>query len=452
MGTLVLDLYTKGYPEITNRIRASVFLETSPLAAIASIIDATAGHPARFYHFPGLFRNNYKVSLDEIDGGGTVLANIALFDVVPGQLETVLCRPDEQLQVGALNSGLEAGDSNTLFNGVDNRPYYLGWDIVPSELNGRGIMIEGVDYSWDSEHGIFQLLIPDDKFQDLQWYNIHFNCQGQPAGNSYPTLRDFSIELITEDTVLTSDSWGKKLIIEPSSPYIEITCPDIATVVEGRPLMVEIGGINVVTVKFILGANLNWLRGSLYGMAGESFSVYKYSRAGVPEWRISEADGHFRNVGQQVDEDMIQVDVINKQLMDGSSKDKYQYARIYNEVVLNLPLTQVVAYADWATGNNKYLYSLADIATQEFHFPDRRGLFERNNNVGKSGDYQLEAIKILPDVKGVKIVPGLTTAGVIDNWEFGSNEFSVVQSYDIVTPGATETRPVNVSKNKYVLI
>ena len=56
---------------------------------VASIIDTTAGHPTRVYSFSGLPRNNYGFSLDEIDGSGNVVNNLALFDVVPGQVDSV---------------------------------------------------------------------------------------------------------------------------------------------------------------------------------------------------------------------------------------------------------------------------------------------------------------------------------------------------------------------------
>ena len=117
MPTVVLDAYSKAYPSITNRIRASVFLETDPFALVASIIDTTVGHPARVWHFPGLPRANYGFSLDEIDSGGAVVANLALFSVVPSQIDGTLVRDDEQIKVGT-TPGFDSGLNSVFFDVV----------------------------------------------------------------------------------------------------------------------------------------------------------------------------------------------------------------------------------------------------------------------------------------------------------------------------------------------
>lgn len=451
MATLVLDAYSKAYPFITNRIRASVALETSPLAPVATIIDSTAGHPVRIWHFPGLGRNNYKFSLDEIDGSDLVVTNLALFDVVPAQFDGLLTRNDEQIMVGT-TTGFEPGDNTFIFDGTGGKPNYIGWEIVPSELTGRGILVRDIiDYSWDKDTGTFVLLQSGDVFAFDNFYNIHFNPIQNPMGGSYPTLSDFSIFLVTSTGNISNSDFGKKMIIEPDDTYIELTLPDITTVVEGRPLMVELSGIDIVTVKFIFGATLSWLRGSLYAMGGESLNIYKFVRSGVPEWRIYNCDGNFKNVGQQVDEDFTQVDVINKQLLDGSTKSKFQYARIYNEVVLNLPLTQVVDYDDWATGNNKYLYSRANLSDL-FHFPDRRGMFERNNNVGKAGDFEAESIG--PHTHEVEIPCSNSDSGggkaAVGSDPLGAD--GPIPTLITSVNDGTETRPANIFKNKFVLL
>lgn len=443
-----------------------MFLETAPLAPVASIIDSTAGHPIRIWHFPGLQRNNYGFTLDEIDGSDIVITNLALFDVVPSQFDGLLTRDDEQIQVGG-TPGFDTGASTATFDGHEVTPGvfapdYRGWEIVPSELTGRGILVRDVlDYTWDSVTGVFALSQVGDIFAYGNFYNIHFNPIQNPMGNSYPTLNDFRINLITTDTVLDNTFFGDKLIIEPEDDYIEVTLPDIETVVEGRPLMIEISFGVLSCVKFLtsLGQTLAFLRGDLYALPGESFWIYKFVRPDTSrEWRVSECDGNFKNVGQLVDEDFTQDDVINKQLLDGSAKNKFKYARLYNEVVLNLPIAQVVDYDVWSTGNNKYLYSKANSAdignVNNFHFPDRRGLFERINNAGKAGDYQLESVKVQTDVKGVKVVAGNNTVGpgVLDPINPSGLEYDLTRGYDIFDTSATETRPTNVFKNKYVLL
>jgi len=401
MATVVLDAYSKGYPFITNRIKASVLSATSPFAVVASIIDTTVGHPQRIYHFPGLPRNNYGFSLDEIDGAGLVVQNLALFSIVPASIDGLLTRKDEQIRVGT-TPGLVAGTTQFVFDGTETspgsgifKPDYIGWDIIPYEIGGgRQLMIAGVDYQWDKVTGTFDLLIAGDAFADMQYYDIRFNAVQQAAGNSYPTVTDFGINLITISTNLDESFFGKKLICEPAGDYIEVTLPDINTVVDGRKMMVEVSDIAHKCVKFVpFGAEvIKWLRGNLMACGSESFSIYKFSRPGLdPEWRVCETDGNFKKVGQSTSDDVTGPDAINKLLLDGSSVDIQKYARLYEEFVLQLDAGQVVNYDAWSTGNNKYFFSLANSANpanaNKFMIPDRRDLFERNNKTGKAGDW-----------------------------------------------------------------
>ena len=83
-------------------------------------------------------------------------------------------RDDEQIKVG-VTPGFVSGANSFTFDGTNGRPDYRGLSIVPSELNGRGIIINGLDYSWDAITGKFTLLLAGDKFIDESVYNIHFN-------------------------------------------------------------------------------------------------------------------------------------------------------------------------------------------------------------------------------------------------------------------------------------
>lgn len=458
MPTAVLDAYSKAYPSITNRIKASVLSATSPFAVVASIIDSTAGHPARVWHFPGLPRNNYGFSLDEINGGGAVVNNLALFSVVPGTIDGLLSRDDEQIQVG-VTIGLVAGTTGFTFDGTGGKSDYIGWEIVPTEqAGGRGLMVRGVDYSWDKTTGIFALLLPGDVLNNGQYYNIHFDPIQNPVGNSYPTITDFVINLITANTVLDETYFGKKLIVEPAGVYCEVTLPDIDTVVDGRKMMVEVGGSGIKCVKFIPnGAQpIAFLRGILYAMNNESFGIYKFSRPGFdPEWRICEAEGNFKTIGQSVSDDNESSDVWNRHLFDGASLSKFQYARLYNEFVLQLPVAQVVNYDDHATGNNKYLWSLANSSdpgnVDKFLIPNRLGLFERNNQAGKPGDYVDDSIKSTGLSLTLPLVQHTASGaprGVTDGPLGGGGTATV----PITIGTGTETQPKNYLINKYFLV
>lgn len=454
MPTLVLNAYSKAYATITNRIKATVYLQTDPQAAIASIIDTTAGHPARIWSFPGLPRNNYGFSLDEIDAGGLVVNNLADFDVVPGELDGFLVRDDEQPQVD-VTTGFVSGTNTFTFDGTGGKPDYTGWEIVPSELNGRGILVRGVDYSWDKTTGIFLLLISGDVFSNGTYYNIHFEPITQPAGNSYPTVTDFEIVLVDSDTTLDDTYFGKKLIVEPTGVYVELKLPDINTIPQGRRLMIETGdGIHCTKVIPNGSDAINWLRGNIYIAGNERLSIYAYSRLGVKEWRVDECDGNFKTVGQSVNDDAVVADVFNRLVSNGASILKTQYARLYNEFVLQLDASQVVDYDSWATGNNKYLFSKANSANpayaNQFHIPDRRNLYQRNNSTGKAGDFQDEMVKATGTSITLPLVQHTASAGT-----FGITDGPLASPATYTVPctfgTGTETRPKTYLINNYIL-
>jgi len=460
MATVVLDAYSKAYPSITNRIRASITL-SNDVAIIDSIIE-TGVHNARVWHFPGLPRNNYSFSLDEIDGSGVPINNLALFDVVPGTIDGTLVRDDEQIQVDT-TTGFDSGLSSVTFDGTGGKPNYIGWEIVPSELDGRGILKEGLDYTWNKTTGEMVWLQVGDTLQTGTYYNIHFNPIINPAGNSVPTINDFTARIIVEDDNILVEDFGNTIIVEPSGVYLELQLPDITTVPQGRALSIETKaalGYSVSCVKILKegATTINFLRGNLLMMNNESLQIYRFNRGvGDDEWRVRYPSGNFATVGQSISDDFTQVGVFCKQLLDGSIKNKYQYARIYEEVVLNLPGTQVVNYDDWATGNNKYFFSLANSANpanaDKFYFPDRRGLFERNNNSGKSGDYRDDQIKV--SNLQVTIPQGNSYTGSGGTGRFGRGSVSpndVIISVVGTLGTGDETSPKQYLINKYCLI
>lgn len=464
MPTVVLDAYAKAFPAITNRIRASVYNENDLLAIVASIIDITAGHPSRIYHFPGLPRANYKFSLDEIDGGGIPINNLAIFDVVPGQIDGYLTRNDEQIKVD-ITPGFDAGLSSVIFDGTGGKPDYIGWIIVPSELTGRGILAVGLDYTWNSLTGEMIWIQPGDILAHDQIYNIHFNPIQNPSGGGVPTINDFDTRYVTESENIEVEDFGNNIICEPAGVYIELLLPDITTVPQGRPVCIETImalGSAVQCVRILpSGADvINFLRGNIFMMNNEGLEIYKAMRPDDSfEWRVRRPDGNFKTVGSSVGEDAIQSGVYCKQLPDGSIKDKFQYARIYEEYVLNLPATQRCNYDDWATGNNKYLFSLANSAdignADKFHFPDRRGLFERSNSAGKAGDFITDKIKKFWGGADATInilkVDGLNTEIGTDSIGPGSPNIRFGVLVDQTLFG-TETFPKHLLTNKYILI
>lgn len=84
-----------------------------------------------------------------------------------------IIRNDEQIKVGE-TTGLVSGSSFFLFDGTLGRPDYRGFNIVITEISGRGILITGVDFSYSSITGRFDLLQNGDVFPEDTYYNVHF--------------------------------------------------------------------------------------------------------------------------------------------------------------------------------------------------------------------------------------------------------------------------------------
>lgn len=83
-------------------------------------------------------------------------------------------RNDEQIKVGT-TPGLIAGAISFTFDGSTvGRPDYRGYEIVISEINNRGFLIKGVDYSWNYETGVFTLLQPGDELKVATYYQVGF--------------------------------------------------------------------------------------------------------------------------------------------------------------------------------------------------------------------------------------------------------------------------------------
>jgi len=83
-------------------------------------------------------------------------------------------RNDEQIKVGT-TVGLIAGANSFKFDGSTvGLLDYRGYEIVPTEIAGRGMLVRGLDYSWDYNAAIFNLLQVGDIFRNAQYYNIHF--------------------------------------------------------------------------------------------------------------------------------------------------------------------------------------------------------------------------------------------------------------------------------------
>jgi len=475
MSTVVLNAQSIAYPSITNRIQASIYLSSSPLALVASIIDSTAGHPSRYWSFPGLIRDNYIFSLEEIDGSGNPVSNLALFSCTPAQLDGYLVRDDEEIIVD-VTDGLNAGDTEFVFDGTTGKPDYRTWDFAIFEYGGRSPMVKHSDYSWDTTTGTFILTNAGDVFVTGQIYKVIFVPQVNNAGGSTPSVNDFTTKLITTDYSILNSDFGSNLIVEPSGNYLELTLPNISTVANGRPLSIEVspsGISSLKCVKILVHGSDNIIfpipNQSIYLNSGESLEMYKVTISTYSQWRVRRLFGNMLRCGEFESEDNVQSGVFSKQLLDGSIGTIDKMARLYNNYILNLPISQVCDFDSWSVGNNKYLFSKSNSTNPsnagKFMFPDRRDLFERNiNSSGKSGDFfndQLKTHDHTTHGKGGIYGSGLPlflgrssnkrySGGGGDNFGGGGSPDSEMRTGD--SSGGSETYPKHILVNRYIIL
>ena len=473
MSTVVLDIYTSAWPSITNNIQCNVYAQSSPLAVIASITDTTTGHPARTWSFPGLVRANYRFEFLEITSGGTVVQSLGSMTVVPPSQSNYTFRVPIQIQCG-VTSGVTSGTNVLLLDGTSGCPDIRTWDINIERIS-MGTMKADVDYSYNKSTGSITLLNTDDIFQPNEWFNITFIPQAGTVTESVPSLNVFkALSFINGNYSVSTNDFGAKLIIKPTTGngYLELTLPDISTVVENRVLFIEMASGNCA--KFIThsGDTINWMgsRTNLFICPNEMVAIYKAIDPSGPTsyWRIHDAFGNFLNVGQVVTEDQIQANVFNKIALVGNQCDIYQHARLYNDFVLNLPSSQVCNYDDWSAGNNKYKYSLANSASylnlNKFMVPDRRNMFERiTDGTRKAGEYQADQMIQHQHETTIGTLPTTLFGRGLLNRLLGFYQGTGTSKTDLSGPmvnssGAaisntgTEVIVKNVAVNKYVLI
>ncbi len=280
----------------------------------------------------------------------------------------------------------------------DAKPDWVGWEISPEEYDGVGTLIRGSDYSWDKVTGTFAYLQAGQVFMPGQWFTVEFEAQTGGA-NSVPVFTDFSMRIITADETLVPDDFGTKILVEPAGDYLELTLPPLALVATGRYLMLESETSQSFKCIKILpdGTDIiNFLHGSLYMMLNETLYIYRLTAGERDEWRVCSEVGNFIHCGEIVSDDL--TNVFNKVLADGGAGDGldiFQYARLYNEVVLRLPVIQRVNYDSWA--GNQTFYSLANSSNpsflNKFRIPNRLGLIEKANPIGRLiGSYEPDSV------------------------------------------------------------
>jgi len=153
--TVVLNLQSLDFPNITNDITVFVSTQKNPTSIVTSETDSVPGHPARYWNFAGLPRTNYYVEMWEIDSGGAKLTRLAYFNVVPDSLMVYTVREDEQIKPG-ITPGMDVGgtefifDGGTVQTGGGGSSTYKQWTYSQTDPNTFLTYFSGVPAMGDS--------------------------------------------------------------------------------------------------------------------------------------------------------------------------------------------------------------------------------------------------------------------------------------------------------------
>lgn len=391
MSTVALEIWTASYPAIANDITIKVYAQSDPLAVVVEDTHP-APHGPDSWLFPGLDRTNYVFRIFETIAGVVQQQLGEDMNVVPAGAGGVTYRATEQIEAD-VTVGVVSGVNTFTLDGTGGSEDWRRWDFDTIDRIGTGPMKRGVDYSWNPATAVFQLLQVGDVIAPNEWFNVQFAAQVSEGSDSVPNnVPRFSTpKIITANYNISAGSdFGGMLIVDPAGNYLEMQLPDIATVVAGKCLDIEMRRTNLdkcFKLKTAAGQYIDWLQGfrpDLYTCPNESFTVFKFVDPAGPTsmWRIYKpSPGNWMSVGQSVYDDADPLDVYNKKLFDGSAFDIFNFARLYNDYVLNLPGGQICNFDDWATGDNKYKFSLANSANpanaNKFHIPDRRSTTDK---------------------------------------------------------------------------
>lgn len=470
MSTVVdLDIFTGPYPQITNNIEVRVYQQSAPLAVIASL-NHTGPHGLDIWSFPGMPRTNLLFRVFEMSGSSVVQQLGLDMNVSPGTANGVVFKATEQIQAD-VTTGFVSGVNTVTFDGTAGAEDWRTWAISTLDRMGTGPMKKGIDYTWNATLGKLTLLNTDDVFAPNEWFNVEFEAQTNPVTQSNPAIvTAFSTpKLITANyTVNAGSDMGGLLIVDPAGTYLEISLPDLPTVVPGRVLIIEMRRASVnkcCRIKTFTGQIIDWLkgnRGDLYICPQESLSLYRFidpAGSATGMWRVlNPSPGNWLQLGHQVVDDSDPADVFNKVQMNGPDGDVFALARFYNDYILELPAGQLVNYDDWATGNNKYKFSLANSAnlanSGKFKIKNVLNTFERaTDGTRLPGD--LQAAQVGAFTLSFNITKGNSYTGGPNNptvFGNGSNSPQVFPVNAGVINAGLENRVMNIAIRKYLLV
>lgn len=488
-ATVSISITTNNISTV-NKIRMAIYKDSAPLVMVQYIDEIAGAHLMRTWNFAGLERVMHFYKLLEVDGSNNVISTlIGPIYFLPSD-ETIEVKDAKLIQAGT--TIIPGSDPATAWP-VDVFdvfvPEWIGWDLEMFERVGQGSLkydiSQPVDMSWNSSTGYLHLNQTDDVFQQDEWFIARFKVRVTTTGaTTLSSANGFSdILVVTVNTILTSDDVGKKILIDPAANYLEITLPNALSVAALRLMYFEMANSfthKCAKIKAVgeTGQYIQFLEGDLtevYICPSETLELYMRSVLSVVEWRVNNAYGNFKSVGEIVYHDMATVfaNTLNRLILNGAPLDVFQYARLYNRFILRLPAS-TIAYSAWSGVNEtRYKHSLKDTVSNNFHIADARNVYDRGSSGANTpGDYQRMMIERHKHIMAwgeshdnPLPAPNQTSnAGHVgsgstdfDNYLWFTNDGSNNIFGNSIDPNAAgiigeETRPISRITNKYILI
>jgi hypothetical protein len=443
--------------------------------------------------FPGPFTNHiflfegldavaYQAKRYEVenDNHAHVLADYGVFYVfTPAATRTEFKMPVRW------TAGLDVMPDGTPYpSGVNSftNADWAGWEatIVHQFSN---ILERGREYSYDSITGTLTKLQDDDVFEPAD-YEIHF----APRINDVPDSGNSDVftgkrYITAASDALTPSDAGKKIIVRGTANYVQISLPKLSEVQELKLFYIEMPPSDAVRcARFftLQGEKIDFGKGNktaVFCYPSESFAMYKETNDLDPNnvvsyWRIQDAPQSFFTVGETVFDEGNAENVINLVAKDGGGLgglDASVYARLYEWFVANLDASQVVPFNQWATGTNRYKYSLIDGTTHKFRIPDTTGQFIRQSSGARhSNTYEEQSMIDHKHVTNTGELPPADNPNGSAPYTINVGQYNAVRAHKPDLTGmpfifhspnvwaqqnpSTETRPANVANNGYLRI
>lgn len=386
-STVTPRIYTAALLTVTNDLKYVIYAASDPLAEVDSQTFAPP-HDERVVSFPGLDRVNYIFKLLEMVAGVPIRQR-AKFDFNPDNSDFEYRSPEEIVVDTA--GGPAGGTASVLYDGTGGRADWRGWNPIffPPAI---GPLMKLFNYSWNPVTGEWTITDLDNPvFQPGARYLVEFEPRTVAGAPGVPGGRVFTEVLeMTADNTTTAVDIGKKWLAKPGVAKIVVLMPVLNTVVANRITFVE-------TVKKLAGPSFcveytcqggdTWDDGSTVKrlLPGEKFEFYKYAAFGDdPTYRTQSESPGMLTVGREFSGGADSY--LNCQLLDGTIGNVDTNARIWLEHIANLDPAQRVPYATWEADVTKRTYwsdENSDVPAK-FHFPDRRGLTEKNAADGQT--------------------------------------------------------------------